>query len=247
MKNHVLFVILVLLLAALPLAAADNPEPPSVNEVVNRMVERDAQRQLSLHGYSGMRRYSLQNDHMHKHAEMLVRVTGDADGTKHFEIVSEDGWKAAHKHVLHKMLESEAETSRPEIRVKTRVCPVNYDFQMLGSDSIDGRLAYQIGVTPKRHDKYLFQGRIWVDSEDFAVVRADGSPAKNPSFWTKHVQFVHTYQKDGPFWFPLSTESVTDARIFGTTGLTIEYFDYKPSSSPLPDKFIVTASQFGQP
>jgi negative regulator of sigma E activity len=247
MKNHVLFANLVLLSASLPLAAADNPEPPHVSEVVNRLVERDAQRQFSLHGYSGMRRYSLQNDHMHKQAEMVVRVTGDADGTKHFDIVSEDGWKAAHKHVLHKMLESEAETSRPEVRTKTLISPDNYDFQMLSSETIDGRLAYEISVTPKRHDKYLFQGRIWVDTEDFAVIRADGSPAKNPSFWTKHVQFVHIYQKDGPFWFPLSTESVTDARIFGTTDLTIQYFDYKPSASPVPDKFIVTASQFGQP
>lgn len=247
MKNHFLFANLILLWASVPLAAADNPEPPSVNEVVNRMVERDTQRQLSLHGYSGMRRYSLQNDHMHKHAEMVVRVTGDSDGTKHFEIVSEDGWKAAHKHVLHKMLESEAETSRPEVRAKTRISPDNYDFQMLGSEIIDDRPAYQISVTPKRHDKYLFQGRIWVDTEDFAVIRADGSPAKNPSFWTKHVQFVHNYQKDGPFWFPLSTESVTDAHIFGTTDLTIQYFDYQPSVSPVPDKFIVTASQFGQP
>jgi len=247
MKNHVLFANLVLLPFAVPLAAADNPEPPFVSEVVNKMVERDAQRQVSLHGYSGMRRYSLQNDHMHKHAEMVVRVTGDADGTKHFEIVSEDGWKAAHKHVIRKMLESEAETSRPEIRTKTRICPDNYDFQMVGSETLDGRLAYEISVTPKRHDKYLFQGRIWVDTEDFAVIRADGSPAKNPSFWTKHVQFVHIYQKDGPFWFPLSTESVTDARIFGTTDLTIQYFDYKPSGSPLPDKFIVTARQFEQP
>ena len=33
-------------------------------------------------------------------AEMLVQVQGDKDGTKHFEVVSEDGWKAAHKHVL---------------------------------------------------------------------------------------------------------------------------------------------------
>jgi negative regulator of sigma E activity len=247
MKNHVLFTNLVLLAAALPLAAAENPQPPSANEIVARMVKRDTQRQLSQRGYSGMRRYSLQNDHLHKHAEMVVRVTGDADGAKHFEIVSENGWKAAHKHVLHKMLESETETSRPEIRIKTRICPDNYDFQMAGPETVDGRTAYQITVTPKRHDKYLFEGRIWVDTEDFAIIRADGSPAKNPSFWTKHVQFVHTYQKDGPFWFPRSTESVTDARIFGTTGLTIEYFDYKPSAAPVPDDFIVTAQRLGQP
>jgi hypothetical protein len=62
------------------------------------------------------------------------------------------------------------------------------------------------------------------------MVRAEGNPAKNPSFWTKHVHFVHTYQKSRAFWFPLATESVTDARLFGTTNLTIEYFEYKPNA-----------------
>jgi len=73
-----------------------------------------------------------------------------------------------------------------------------------------------------------------VDAEDFAMVRAEGNPAKNPSFWTKSVHFVHTYQKSGAFWFPLATESETEARLFGTTDLTIEYFDYKPNAQGNP-------------
>ena len=53
---------------------------------------------------------------------MLTQVESDADGTKHFEVVDEQGWKAAYKHVFRKMLESEAEASRPELRVKTCLC-----------------------------------------------------------------------------------------------------------------------------
>ena len=49
------------------------------------MLASDTQRQQSLSGYEGTRRYVLVNDHMHKRAEMVVRVTGDPDGTKHFE------------------------------------------------------------------------------------------------------------------------------------------------------------------
>src|SRR5262249_20667971 len=175
--------------------------------------------------------YVLENDGMHKRAEMIVRVTGDSDGTKHFEVVSEQGWKAAQKHVLHKMLESESETSGPEARAKTRLCPDNYEFQMVGTETVDDQLTYTIDVMPKRHDKYLFAGRIWVDSKDYALVRVAGNPAKNPSFWTKRVQFTHTYQRNGQFWFPRSTESITDARLFGRTDLTIEYFDYKPNGT----------------
>ena len=81
---------------------------------------------------------------MHKHAEMLVRVNGDSDGTKHFEILSEQGWKAAQKHVLRKMLESESQTSSPETRAKTRLCSENYEFKMAGQENVAARSAYAL-------------------------------------------------------------------------------------------------------
>jgi hypothetical protein len=66
-------------------------------------------------------------------------------------------------------------------------------------------------------------------------VRAEGKPAKNPSFWTRSVHFVQRYRKAGPFWYPFLTESVTEARIFGRTEVTIRYFDYMPNSQPSPE------------
>jgi len=214
--------------------AAQEKPLPSANEVVSQMLTRDLERQQSLEGYEGMRKYTLVNEYMNKRAEMVVRVSGDAVGRKHFEVVSERGWKAAQKHVLQKMLESEEETSHPAERTKTRLCGDNYDFEMVGVDSRGERAAYVIDVNPKRHEKYLFRGRIWIDAEDYALTRAEGDPAKNPSFWTKSVHFSHAYTKRGAFWFPATTESVTEARLFGTTNLTIEYFDYKPSSASAP-------------
>jgi MucB/RseB N-terminal domain len=218
-----------LLLPASSIVAAEGPEtPPTAEEIVARMAAHDLARQTSIDGYAGMRRYALENQKFQKRAEMLVQVRGDRDGTKHFEVVSEDGWKAAHKHVLHKMLESEAETSRPEIRAGARLIPENYDFTLVGTELVAGRAAYVLEIRPKRSEKYLFQGRIWVDAEDYALARAEGKPAKKPSIWTKSIHFVQLYQKCGPVWFPLSTQSVTEAHIFGTTDVSIEYFDYAP-------------------
>lgn len=194
----------------------------------------------------GTRRYVFENGHLHRHAEMLVQVQGDRDGTKHFDIVSEDGWNAANKHVLCKMVESEAETSRPEMRSKTKINPENYDFEVVGTELVADRTAYVLEVNPKRKDKYLFQGRIWVDAEDYALVRAEGSPAKNPSFWTKSTHFVQTYQKTGLLWFPLSTQSITEARIFGTTNVSIEYFNYAPTTHS-PENLVMSAKVVAKP
>ncbi len=242
MKNRFLLAALFLLPASAA-AADESPSLPTATEIVTRMGSRDLQRQVSIEGYAGMRRYVLDNQHLHKRAEMLVQVQGDPDGTKHFEVVSEEGWKAAHKHVLRKMLESESETSHPEARPKTRINPENYDFKMAGTEVIDGRTAYVLEVSPKRKEKYLFRGRIWVDAEDYALARAEGQPAKNPSFWTKSTHFVQIYHKSGPLWFPRSTQSVTEAHIFGTTDVNIEYFDYAPKTAHVPDNSVMSAKE----
>lgn len=231
MRNRLLMCLTAWFVAAVPASWAQEKPLPTADEVIARMLERNAQRQRDQEGYDGMRRYILVNERFGKRAEMVVRVSGDPDGTKHFEVVGEDGWKAAQKHVFQKMLESEAETSRPDARPETQLTLENYDFQMVGSEQEGDRTLYAIDVNPKRKEKYLFRGRIWVDAEDLALVRVDGNPAKNPSFWVRHAHFVHTYQKNGMFWFPVTTETVSEAFLFGKTEVTIQYFDYRPKTT----------------
>ena len=243
MKNHLLLTALFLLPTSAAIAADDPGTLPTAEQVMSRLAALDLERQSSIEGYAGMRRYVLENQNFQKRAEMVVRVKGDPDGTKHFEVVSEDGWKAANSHVLRKMLESESETSRPELRATTRLNFTNYQFLIVGTETVSGRKAYVLETKPKRKDKYLFEGRIWVDAEDYALVRAEGRPAKNPSFWTKSTHFVQVYQKSGPLWFPFSTQSITEARLFGTTDVHIEYFDYAPQSQPSSEITLMSSKE----
>jgi hypothetical protein len=223
-------VILLLALGSAKMTHAQQTPMPYADEIIAKMMAHNSQRDKLGGGYTGSRHYVLQNQKFDKRAEMVVSVKCGPDGTKRFDVVSEDGWKSANKHVIRKMLESETETSRPEIRPSTSLTPDNYRFQLISSDFLEGRRVYVIQVLPRREDKYLFEGHVWIDAEDFAMVRAEGKPAKNPSFWTRSVYFVQQYQKSGTFWFPLSTKSVTEARIFGKTEVSISYFDYQPNS-----------------
>jgi hypothetical protein len=232
--NIRLTLILFLALGSITPCRAQRTPVLGADDIIARMLYRNNQREKLQGGYNGTRRYVLENQKLKKRAEMLVSVNCDPDGTKHFEVVSEEGWTSANKHVLRKMLESESESSRPQVRERTIINPENYSFQLIGADTLESRPVYIVEVLPKREDKYLFQGRIWVDADDFALVRAEGRPAKNPSFWIHSVNFVQVYHKAGTFWFPLSTESSTDARIFGKTAVTISYFDYQPNSMAEP-------------
>ena len=214
---------------ALMLIAQDAPDAaalPSADEVVAKMVQHDDERRAALQGYTGVRRYVLENSKHHKEAEMVVRIVYHKDGSKEFEVESCTGWGGARQHVFPRLLEAESEASRPGSPENSRMTPENYSFAMLRVDQVDGRKTYVLEVAPKKQKKYLMRGTIWVDAEDFAIVRMDGEPAKNPSFWIKSVHFGHKYQKLGPFWLAASDNSVSDARIFGPTELRIDYFDY---------------------
>ena len=227
MRFHLIFASMLLCMVR---ALAAQASAFTADEVVATMYAHDTQREAASGGYTGNREYVLENHKLQKSARMQVRVSCDRTGSKHFEVMSEDGWKSASKHVLRQMLATESDSSRPDTRPLNRVTSDNYAFRMVDAEPLDGRMAYVIEATPKREDKSLFRGRIWVDTEDYALARVEGEPAKSPSFWTKRVHFVQQYSKSGAYWFPMETTSETDARIFGTTDVSIRYFDYKPAT-----------------
>ena len=219
------FFTLAIVLAAATSAAAQTGDPlPSAEDVVAKMMQFDGQRQSELTGYTATRHYAAVNKS--RHAEMLVRVTCDSSGAKQFTILSEAGSGSIRKHVFHKLLSEETEASRRGTRTSTRLIPDNYNFQMVGQETIETGPAYLLSVVPKTQNKYLIDGKIWVDANDYSIVRIEGQPARNPSFWVRSVHFVHTYQKVGSFWFASSTHTTSEIRIFGDSELIIENSDY---------------------
>lgn len=224
------------MIAALSIAAScaavgqSGPSPvPAASEVVGRMFKQDMQREAASGGYTGLRQYTLENPRFGKHASMEVRVACDADGTEHFQIVSENGWKSGNDRVLRRMLEEESETSRPPEQPKIRISSDNYTFQMIGTDLLDGRPAYVIGVFPKRRDELLFRGRIWVDTSDYALARAQGQIANNPSFWVRSINFTWESRKRDGYWFPVSTTGISEVRLLGRIEVNVRYLNYSPS------------------
>jgi len=222
--NNALFSLMFVLVATLASAQASGPLP-SADAVVTKMMQFDAQRQSELTGYAATRRYVAVNKT--RRAEMVVHVECASDGAKQFTILSEEGSGSIRKHVFQKLLNEESEASRRGTRKGTRLIPANYDFQIVGHETLETGPAYVLEVSPKTPNKYLIRGKIWVDANDYSIVRIEGQPARNPSFWVHDVHFVHTYQKVGQFWFAASTDTTSQIRIFGDSELTIDTADYK--------------------
>ena len=96
----------------------------------------------------------------------------------------------------------------------------------MGTETLDGREGYVLEISPLTQNKFLIRGRIWVDADDFAIARVEGTPAQNPSFWIRSVHVLQRYHRVGRFWLPAANDSRALARMFSQTDVSIEYFDY---------------------
>ena len=196
------------------------------------MAEMDGVRLAALESYIATRHYAVHNKRFNKHAEMTVRMVYFFPGRKEFEVISESGSSWIRNHVLRKMIQAELEATDGPMRNQTRITADNYQFRAAGIVQEAGRSFHVFEVTPRTPNKYLFRGRVWLDAEDAAVARIEGSPAQPPSFWTRDVRFVHRYDRHEQFWLPTSNHSETQVRIFGTTTVRIDYFGYRVNLPP---------------
>jgi hypothetical protein len=203
-------------------------------QIVERMVERNRKRSEALRGYSDERHYTITYDGIPKKitAAMVVEATYEAPSTKTFQILSSTGPKLLINRVLKRLLESEEDAAKNPDR--TALTSANYTFTLLGTQEVAGRHCYVFHVEPKQDNKFLYRGKVYVDTEDFAVTQIEVEPAKNPSFWIKKTQIDHVYRKTGEFWLPERNRSESKLRIGGTAVLTIDYGEYHVKSAATP-------------
>lgn len=237
MKNsRLLRLAIVLTVFAAPAFAAVDGAPANVLAIMAKVAERNQQRAAALPGYTGRRVYRLayRGFPSDRDAEMVVNATYDPSAGKQFHIVSQQGSKFIQDKVFRRLLSSEQEATQRANREETALTPVNYDFTLLGEDDSAGAHQYVVAVVPRRNNKFLYRGTIWIDAADYAVVRIEAEPAKNPSFWTSRSRVRHTYRKVGDFWLPAENVSTSHIRLGGQATLTIAYLDYELASGGAP-------------
>jgi len=210
---------------------ADSAGTITSDTLFTELLDRNHWRDSQLQRYSVRRIYRVTNSKGALKAEEQVSLQFEAPGTKTYSVVLEKGSATVRRLVFKPLLESEVETAGGRSRHDSSITPSNYSLEVVGQEEIDGRPCYVVIATPLRKTKYLFKGKVWIDSADFAVVKIDGEPAKNPSWWTKKIHFVRQCEKIGDFWLPRTDESVTTVRVFGTHILTIEHQDYQVGST----------------
>jgi len=214
-------------------SSTERVEKLTVDQVLTKLEERNAERAAALQGFEGTRIYQMQYRGFpsDRDAEMVVKVKFQAPSSKQFTIVSETGSKFVLDHIFKRLLDSEEEALKADNRQDTALTRQNYTFELQGYDSSPDGAQYVLKLVPKTKNKFLYRGRIWVDASDFAVVRIEGEPAKNPSFWIKRTNIAHSYKKVNDFWLPAENHTESSIRLGGNATLSIEYRDYRITKS----------------
>lgn len=207
--------------------------PLSTEQIVKNLVKMNLERAQALHAYHGTRTYRVEYRGFARtrSAEMIVDVNYRSPRTKEFTIQSATGSKMIIDEVFKKLLQAETETLAAEAQRRTALNGDNYDFTLVGYESTPFGSMYVLIVEPKTKDDFLYRGRIWVDAEDFAVVRLEAQPAKSPSFWTKNSEVVQVYIKVSDFWLPARNHSIAAIRLGGRAELTIQCNNYQITSA----------------
>jgi outer membrane lipoprotein-sorting protein len=242
-----------LLLAAVDLCAAQQQMNPSrstpsnssasaqpnaaitLAEIVSRMVATHAQEVAQRRAYSLTRDYRIYEGEAKKpKSEITASVNFLPPQEKSFAILQSTGGMA--EHMVRKALEREVELAHDPS--DGQITTANYDFELTGEDSLNGKRCYVLELHPKHNTKDLLKGRLWVDAERFSIRQVEGEPAASPSWWVKNVHVVLTYSDVEGMWIQTGTQATAHIRMAG---------DYKMVSHDITFNTAETVSDLRRP
>jgi hypothetical protein len=196
------------------------------DEIVAKMLERNRLRNEQLRRYSAVRTYEIRNPEGKLAAQAVVRVDYQAPDKKMFKKTSEKGSGIVRHLVFDRLMQSESETSSGREHRNSAITTANYTFTLSGEEDVGPYHCFVLEAAPKSKEKYLFEGKIWVDAQDFAIVKIAGHPAKRPSFWVNRADFVRRYQRVDGFWLPYRDETFVEVKIYGRRVFTVDHQQY---------------------
>jgi hypothetical protein len=210
------------------LEARVEPLRPGITEsqVLAELAAHNEERKAALHDYTVLRTYQVIDLKGKVHAEEIGRMEFLSPDKKAFTVTSESGSGLVRHLALNPLINSEIEAAAGKEHHDSAISTDNYSLNLLGEQQLGPHRCFIAEAVPKRKAKYLFEGRIWIDANDYSVVRIEGHPATKLSFWIQRADFVRQYQKVDRFWLPEMDQTLVQVRLYGKKILKIEHRNY---------------------
>jgi len=216
--------------------AGTAPLPVPVDEIIRRFSQHESDFKLARDNYTYTQEV-LVEDVAPNHGE--YRLTSDIIFTpagKRYEQVTYAPAPSLVDFSLSPEDAKDLENVQPFV-LTTEDLP-KYDVQYVGREKLDDLGTYVFRVAPKKMEKgqRYFQGTIWVDDQDLAVVKSDGKavPDLKDNLFPRFVTYRENIE--GTFWFPTYTHA--DDILHFSQGdvhirMTVRYKNYKRFGSTI--------------
>jgi hypothetical protein len=209
-----LWLLFLCLIAAVAGASAQTPNTiPTMEIIIARMAQARSLNQASFRPYTVTRDYKLFGKEKQKiKAQVIADVFFVPPDSKNYAIQETNGTGLGER-IVRRMLANEVEIAKAYSA--TDFSTDNYDFRFIREEEVNSQRCYVLELIPKRKDKNLLRGNLWVDANTFLLRRAEGEPAKNPSWWVRNVHIVLFYGDVGGMWLQTTLQGAATVRILG--------------------------------
>jgi hypothetical protein len=143
-------------------------------------------------------------------SEVTAQISFVPPDKKTYKIVQSSGYSRGEK-MVRELLDRETESAKNVS--SSQIIRSNYDFLFLRRENFGIAPEYVFLIVPKRKDKTLLRGQIWVDASNYHIRRIEGVPAKSPSFWLKNIHITLQFAQLGGMWVPVSFDAIATVRL----------------------------------
>ena len=204
---------------------------PDLNLILQRLEDIQHQDPAQFRPYEVTREYKVFRGYSTQPtSEVMAQINFVPPDVKTYKIVKATG-KSQGEKMVRELLDRETDSAKKG--KSSEISRANYDFVFLRRENFGVVPEYVLGIVPKRKDKYLLLGQIWVDASTFRIRRIEGVPAKSPSFWLKNIHITLQFAELGGMWVPVTFDAVATVRLLGQytlAGLTIRSSESPPAA-----------------
>jgi len=188
-------------------------ESPDLNLILQRLEDIQHHDPARSQPYEVTREYKVfRGDDKQPISEVMAQINFVPPDLKTYKITQARGNSRGEK-IVRELLDRETESAKKG--PGSQISRANYDFVFLRRENVGVVPEYVLRIVPKRKDKYLLRGQIWVDASSFHIRRIEGVPAKSPSFWIKDIHITLQFAQQSGMWIATSFDAIATVRLLG--------------------------------
>jgi hypothetical protein len=193
-------------------------DPPNLNLILDSL-ERTAEQNPALsRPHEVTREYKVfEGDDPKPISDGMTQISFTPPDIKTFKITDAQGSPRGQK-IVSAILEQEVVSAKEGHR--RDISRSNYDFVFLREQDFGVVPEYVLHIIPKRKEKGLLLGDIWVDAKRYRIRQIIGVPLKTPSFWIKDLHITVQYAAVNEMWIPVSVDAIATIRFLGIYSLS---------------------------